>query len=182
MKYLALIISLCPLAAQSQLEWPEWRIPERVKLCLATGSGVAGRTLTILTEVNPYYLRGDFDGDRTIDLAIAVRDAAENDGIIICSRTKGVSVLGSVYPRVPFGDVRGDRMLPVGWNVIGKAELRKLLRENNPKRHIGFITKLSMMSEEILYIPDSESMAIVYCVAGKYYWYTINSPLVVQVP
>lgn len=49
------------------------------------------------SRMNPFYLRGDFDGDKQPDYAVFVQHRETNkDGIIICHRGKGeVTVIGA---------------------------------------------------------------------------------------
>lgn len=101
--------------------------PDQIFRCLRmpVASGVL-----VVTEMNPYYLRGDFDGDGTVDYAVAIRGRkTKRNGVLVCSGSGRVFVLGADQPVTPpFSDMPGDNLLAPNWMIYSKAETHELGR------------------------------------------------------
>ena len=93
--FLLLTVIATPQTRVAQDEHPNWNLPPEVSNRLQE-ENFASR-YEISTKLNPFYLRGDFDGDSTPDYAVLVVNRATRvAGIaMIRSRTKHVEVLGA---------------------------------------------------------------------------------------
>jgi len=85
-------------------------------------------SVEIETTINPYYLRGDFDGDGKVDYAIAVRGrTTRRNGLLICAGNGMTFVLGADQPlKPPFSDMPNDNFVAPNWMVYSMAETRAL--------------------------------------------------------
>lgn len=79
-------------------------------------------------ETNPYYLRGDFDGDGKMDYAVAVRGRkTKRNGVLVCAGNRKAFVLGADQPlQPPFSDMPGDNFVAPNWSVYSKVETEAL--------------------------------------------------------
>jgi hypothetical protein len=128
-------------------------LPEGVQSCL---DREAVRSVAILqVKTNPYYLRGDFDGDGRADYAVAIvgRTTGRN-GIALCNASGFTSVLrGDARPNQPFSDMPDDNFLSGDWCVLTRAEA---LRRVSAK-------KLSAnLKGEVILMPWDDADGIVY--------------------
>ena len=82
--------------------------------------------LNILKD-NPYYLRGDFDGDKKPDYAVQVRSDKGGMGVLICTAKLSVFLLGSgISGGKPFSDMENDNFLATNWMVYTKEQVAEL--------------------------------------------------------
>jgi len=86
--------------------------------------------LILDTSINPYYLRGDFDGDKKPDYAIWMRrNVAEVAGVVVCAGNGSIHLLGSgITKGEKFSDMEHDDFMPVHfqWEVSTKQEMDEL--------------------------------------------------------
>lgn len=117
---LALLSGICVAQAQEQ----EVFYPHQIASCLErpTAQGLEARL-----DRNPYYLRGDFDGDGEADHAVAVRGKkTRRNGVLICT-AKGVYVVGAdrvVTP--PFSNMPDDNFVAPQWATYSRKETQNL--------------------------------------------------------
>jgi len=106
--------------------------PERIIQCLKNKNTSA---LSVLTYINPYYLRGDFNGNGNPDYAIRVRSNKGGRGVLICSDSGKVFLLGMGIGGGQFSDMPEDNFLAPHWEVITKREVvdLKAFQNNVPK-------------------------------------------------
>ena len=116
------LVFLCLQAAAFAADQGPPRIhPEKIASCLRLPEANA---VEIATTINPYYLRGDFDGDGVPDYAVAVRaKATRRLGVLICSGTGRGYLLGAVTSKnAPFSTMPGDNFFAPNWLVYSVRE------------------------------------------------------------
>ena len=100
--------------------------PESILQCFKN-SKVAN--LEILREKNPFYLRGDFNGDKNPDYAVQVKAKSGGSGICICAGDGSIHMLGSgIVGGKNFSDMENDRFLALHWAVSTKQEIDELTK------------------------------------------------------
>lgn len=157
----------------------DWQIPLQVKRCAASLVSPAVTSFTLSESVNPYYLRGDFDGDGFMDLAIALRGATDDtkSGTGIC-RAKGRSVLlGSLAKGHVFNNDIAESVPSNGWTVVSRDALMEILRLSRPPRSrlAGLRRKLAQGKGEVIYFTYEDGEGVIIYNDKKFEWYTINS-------
>ena len=182
MKLLILLSTflLCPALSTKDDDYPLYRVPDRIKACLAESMPLARSKLVLDSARNPYYLRGDFDGDGRPDLAIALKSktVASQVGIGICRDKLPPVLLGSIAKAKPFfDDDPRDGVESPGWVVVTRAELFRILKKTNPRRQAttGIMSRIAAALGEMIYMPYEDSEGVIYYWHGQFRWYTINS-------
>jgi hypothetical protein len=99
--------------------------PDQIDRCLKLP---AASSVEVRTDANPYYLRGDFDGDGKVDYAVEVRGSrTKRNGVLICAGNGRAFVLGADQPlSPPFSDMPSDNFVAPNWAAFSKAEAREL--------------------------------------------------------
>ena len=84
-----LVMLLLATTAFCQTKYdPKYRLPEWVMLKFDHDTTINSK-YKISEYLNPFYLEADFDGDSSMDIAIAIQERGKNyKGILILSRTK----------------------------------------------------------------------------------------------
>ena len=103
-------------------------VPIRIRTCLESPRLKAYK---IDSRVNPYYLRGDFDGDNKPDLAVMIVGRRNNGptGLAICQGNGATFVLGAgTEPK--FSTKQGDDFLSSNWEVLTHDEFHKFLSDS----------------------------------------------------
>ena len=101
-------------------------LPEFVFKCFENPK-VAG--LEILSSKNPFYLRGDFDGNKKPDYAVQVKAKSGGNGICICAGDGSIYLLGSgITGGEKFSDMEKDNFLALNWTVSTKQEIDELAK------------------------------------------------------
>jgi len=99
----------------------ELPIPTRIKTCMESQALKAYR---IDSRVNPYYIRGDFDGDAKADFAVMiVGPNSTSSGLAICQGNGRHFILGA-GSRPEFSHKKDDNFLSSDWEVLTLAEFR----------------------------------------------------------
>lgn len=114
----ALLIVLASGAQAPPVDWEN--VPNLLNECLVASP----RDVRPSRRLNPFYLSGDFDGDRRADYALLIQDrATEKDGILLCltSRVKRPVVLGAGTRVAMEGGVSVDDL--AGFDVWSVARL-----------------------------------------------------------
>src|SRR6266496_3013098 len=109
------MILMCPSVAGQSLD--EWNIPPAISDCLSRES-----VLAIRSDINPFYVSGDFDGDGKLDYAVQVTEVkSSKKGILVClSSVRSPQVIGAGHKFVWDDSLRFD-----AWYVISRASARK---------------------------------------------------------
>lgn len=119
------------------------------------------RTYRFITRLNPFYLRGDFNGDGKPDFAVLIeRVSDQKQGIAIFHFGENlIRVMGAGKPFSYGGD---DFSWMDVWQVYPKGPVEQGVEEGVPPKLGG----------EALWVEKSESAsAIIYWDRQKYVWY-----------
>lgn len=112
-------------------------------------------------RLNPMYLRGDFDGDQKMDIAILVQDKkTKKNGIAIWhAKDNTVHILGAGKQ---VGNGGNDFTWMDVWSVYPKGRVYRGVGEKTAPRLLG----------EALLVQKSESASgLIYWNGQKYVWY-----------
>lgn len=141
---------------------PELYEAETIEKCLA------GLSVEALAEQNPYYLRGDFDGDGMPDHAVAVWSRTlKKHGVVICGSKAGRQVLGPVRRNASkFSDMPGDQFLSSRWEVWTLAEVDSLRRTQS-----GFSAARRVEGIELLW---EDGASLIYWDGQRFRWHSIE--------
>lgn len=108
------MIGLCTVVC-AQVD--EYNVPDTVTKCLATERG---RDFDLSARMNPFYLRGDFDGDGVADYAVLItQHETGKAGIYVCfGRThKGVRIAAGHPFALEGGKVSDDLKRFDAWEI-----------------------------------------------------------------
>lgn len=121
-----LILSLLTLMQVRPSVKGDIKLPDIVKECLEQAE-VKGK-LEIRTAKRPYILKGDFDGDKLSDYAVAIRGPkTHRNGVFVCTAKKQAFILGADMPKdPPFSDMPNDNFVAPRWKVMTKREAGSL--------------------------------------------------------
>ncbi len=149
------VILLGRQAASSSSDVSQFNIPEAVHSCFKTFSSryrISGR-------INPFYLRGDFDGDGKADYAVLVTDLRKGErGIVVClSSAKSAIVLGAGVPFNELTDLSCE-----AWMVYPQGPVERGVGEGPPPTLRGDAISINW--------PESAS-ALAYWDGKKFRWY-----------
>lgn len=143
------LIFLALIFAQSA---PRWAVPPQVHGCerlLPTGDAITSR-------LNPFYLRGDFDGDGRPDYAVLIARDNGPKGIMAClSSLRRPVVLGAGAPFGDMNDLDFD-----AWRVYPKGPIKR--SEAAPP---------VLRGDAILMIWEERASALAYWDGKRFRWY-----------
>lgn len=119
-------------------------------------------TYEIRTDLNPFYLRGDFDGDNKQDYALSIVDKkSQKKGILVYhAGTKLQYVIGAGKSLVNRPD--DDYKWMDAWKVH---------TQRNVESGVGETEKLTLKSEAILVLKLEASSGLIYWTGKEYRWY-----------
>lgn len=125
----------------------------------------------VSTKLNPFYLRGDLDGDGVPDYAVlVVNRATKATGIaVLRSRAAKIEVLGAGGIKVKVapleGETQGSEVDSFDWMDSWHIERKQRLK------FTGWDTPVTQMVGEGIYAEKSEAAsAIIYWDGKKYRW------------
>ncbi len=118
-------VSTAVFAADEAAVW----IPKEVSDCLRQSGGDDSR---ILINLNPFYLRGDFDGDRRVDLAIGIRGQTGRDsGILFCNADGSIHTIGQArLHKARSSPGFSENVFPADWQVLSRSAALAERKEN----------------------------------------------------
>jgi len=170
-----LVLAMVSVASQAQVAFDDgqryaWSLPDGVRKCFSSKSPVR---FDVNTKLNPFYLRGDFDGDGRTDYAILVAERGTNKtGIAICrSGSSSIEVLGPgtslrVGTRKDGYDLKDFDWMDA-WEVASKQPLESHSELNK--------FEAPPMVGEALHVIKSESAdAFVYWSGKRWIWYQLG--------
>jgi len=114
-------------------------------------------------QVNPYYLRGDFDGDGKADFAVTVLGPKSDvSGLLICHGDGKAFVMGAgSTPK--FSSKKDDNFLSSDWEVVTLAEFRELL----------YNKKIADLAKgEVICLTWEDGNAYIYWDGDRYRWFS----------
>jgi hypothetical protein len=154
---------VCAMAISPYSDKPDFAqiqsIPEWVSKTFAEKS--LADTYQFSTKLNPFYIRGDFDGDLQADVAILiVQKSSKKCGIAVFHySTKSVFLLGAGEA---FGSGGDDFRWMDVWHVFRKGPVRQGVDAGPPP----------ILTAEAIYVGKSESAsALIYWDGKDYVWY-----------
>ena len=121
------------------------------------------KSYDLYEKVNPFYLRGDFDGDGVPDYAILVTSRATKQvGIaIVRSGAKKIEVLGAGGINLQEGSVKD-----FAWMDVWLVERKHKLEPNDWDKPIG-----KMVGEGIEVEKSESASALIYWDGKQYRWF-----------
>jgi hypothetical protein len=156
---IVLLVSSCSCAAQeAYLE----NLPDDILMEFATGS--FAQAYLVDARINPFYLRGDFDGDGKADYAILIaakKDGAKGIGIWLSSQ-KRVYVIGAGHTFKFTVGQSADLKLLNTWQVYGKKSVEQGVGGEAPPKLIG---------EAILAGKRESASGLIYWNGKQFAWY-----------
>ncbi len=119
-------------------------------------------TYKINRDLNPFYLRGDFDGDKKTDYALAVIESAtDKKGIIIYHPATKKYFLAGAGKSIP-DRLMDDYSMIDAWEVSDEKIVGQGVTDLKPPKLIG---------EAILLQKLESSSGLIYWDGKKYRWY-----------
>jgi hypothetical protein len=121
------------------------------------------KAYTIDSRVNPYYLRGDFDGDGKPDVAVMVLGPrSKSTGLVVCESDGRSFVLGA-GSQPTFSTIRDDNFLSSEWEVLTPTEFRNMLYD----KKLGDAAK-----GEVISLNWEDGNAYIYWDGSSYRWFS----------
>jgi hypothetical protein len=138
--------------------------PDQVDQCLRSP---VGSVVEVAHETNPYYLRGDFDGDGKPDYAVAVRGIrTKRLGVLICSGDARAFLLGADNPTTPpFSDMPRDLFFAPNWAAYSRPETLALGRYTSAVPH-----PLPTIRGETIAMIFEDGIALIYWDGQGFKW------------
>jgi hypothetical protein len=119
-------------------------IPRVVEECLSKVN--VGEPIKVATFINPYYLRGNFDGNNLEDYAVLIEGQTsknegkieKKNGLVICKDGIKPYVFGAVSkPKKHLSSFEDDNFVTGDWEILTREETRKTLKDAKGEA-IGF--------------------------------------------
>lgn len=153
LKLLAFCLFLSANLAHAQSESSTARLSSMLPPELeALSSELEERDLSIHTDLNPFYLRGDFNGDHFSDVAVLVLHKNGEKGIYIShGNAQKPWFIAMEHPKKR---MEADLLIPYGiagaeffWHVLSQKEAETLLAKDNVrvKRLLGEVIQMGKM-------------------------------------
>lgn len=131
-----------------------FNVPGPVANCLTPLAG----QFKIDGRINPFYLRGDFDGDGRTDYAVLITNSKGERGVAICrAAARAPEIVGAGFVLNRSADFDFD-----AWMVFLKGPVEKGVGEGPPPRLLG---------EAISIIWSESASALLYWDGRKFRWY-----------
>src|SRR5262249_38273570 len=135
--FIGITILLAPIVlGQVEGVW----LPNLVYTHMKDPKGIRSR-VEVEKKQNPFYLRGDFDGDGQPDYAVAVRDRRTRRlGVFICTAKGKTFMLGANNPQ-KVSDFQNDDFVSGNWMVYTKQESAEVYNRDTGAHIISFPPK-----------------------------------------
>jgi hypothetical protein len=156
MRTLIAALALAPVLAIAQVRRLDDQLPAWAAKPWASVSSAVG--LEIFGAINPFFQRGDFDGDGHADLAILVREKATGKiGILFLHRKGGRVLLGAGHA---FGNGGDDFAWMDLWSVEDRGPGREDRGDPAPRSRI----------DALIVAKEGSASALIRYRNGKYTW------------
>jgi hypothetical protein len=142
-------------AGQADLSSRPNNVPDEIHSCVST----LGIGYKISNRINPFYLRGDFDGDGQPDYAVLVTKGSDQ-GIVVCRSSSQTNIVGAGEPF----HGRSDLNFPA-WKVHPRRRIVERDVEEGP---------LPKLRGDAIVIQWEEVNALVYWDGKKFSWYQLT--------
>lgn len=139
--------------------------PKMVRACLEMPA-INGQ-LKVMNDVNPYYLRGDFDGDGLLDYAVSVQGIkTRRNGVLICTEKKEAVILGAINSlKTPFSDKPDDNFTSPNWQVMTKKETFEIYNYTSGKP-----VRVALPKGETIAMIWEDGVCLIYWDGSRYRW------------
>jgi hypothetical protein len=159
--------------AQLNYERPvDWNLPASARTRLQAAHIFEKYRLS--DRINPFYLRGDLDGDGTADYAIVlVENKSKKTEIAVCLSTKkGVEILGANGVSIRVGSKSdGYDLEDFDWMDAWQVHRKMTLTPSD----FNAASTITRMSGEGLMVEKTESAsAVIYWDGVKFRWYQLS--------
>jgi hypothetical protein len=140
----------------------EENVPSEIAMAIELGP--FAQSYSIDGSVNPFYLRGDFDGDGKADYAIRIKSkrSGELGFAIWLSSQKKIVVLGAGIPFKVSGQTATNLEVLNTWKVYPKRPVERGVASGPPPRLIG---------EAILAGKKESASGLIYWSGKSFVWY-----------
>lgn len=150
--------------AQTDEEYRDWVQKQNIPIDVHRAFRLKNlyETYKISFHINPFYLRGDFNGDSKSDIAILIEEIKSGKkGLAIYNHgSDSIFIIGA---GIPFYDGRADDFRHIDiWTVYEKAKVGRGMDEGEPPILVG---------EAILIEKSETSSVLIYWNKNKYDWY-----------
>jgi hypothetical protein len=170
--WLLLLMATCCFAQLKYDRAIEWSLPDTVQKRFATAHFLD--TYDLSDRINPFYLRGDFDGDGQPDYAVLVTNKnSKKSEIAICLSTrKVIDVLGVDGTKLRVGTKEdGYDLADFDWMDAWQVQPRLKLTPNE----LNSDTTIAQMAGEGLMVEKTEAAsALVYWDGKEFRWYQMS--------
>jgi len=170
-----LVVLLAAAPYFTQLKYDrtiDWNLPDPVKKRLDAAHFWDAYSLS--DRVNPFYLRGDFDGDGKPDYAVLVTSKKSNkSAIVVClSSRNSLDVLGAEGTKLRVGSLKaGYELTEFDWMDAWQVHSRLKLGQNelNPPG-----TFAQMAGEGLMVEKTESASALIYWDGSRFRWYQLG--------
>jgi hypothetical protein len=152
---IVLVLWQAPSASAQRNTVSEYNVPLEVTRCMKS----LGTAYEISGKINPFYLRGDFDGDGKPDYAVLIRKDDSQQGVMICrSVAAKPTVLGAGAEFNQMKDLNFN-----AWQVHPKGR--------RVEQGVGEGKAPTLIGDAILIEWEESASALVYWDGKRFIWY-----------
>ena len=125
----------------------------------------------ICRDINPYYIRGDFNGDREMDVAFWVKDKSnELQGIAILHGTLDTLYVFGAGKARPLSDkIRSNQVRVDGWHLLPQGYVTEHPYNNIPEIGVVEGKPFTFERETLEFIHFGKSAFVFYWAKGQYW-------------
>jgi hypothetical protein len=149
-----LLLGLAGAALGSQSEPSSFNVPDKIERCLkpvANQYKISGR-------INPFYLRGDFDGDGKPDYAVLIVNRKGERGIAVCrAAAHAPEIIGAGTALNKMADFDFD-----AWMIFEKGPVQRGVGEGPPPR---------LQGDGVSVLWSESASALLYWDGARFRWY-----------